>query len=269
MIECSARDFEKSPIGKYTCTGSCVVWVATPNLVGWRIWGRPDETETRSILRVMDAYIKVGVPFDIVADSRGVEVINPIALPLLASWVIQNRAELKARVRLQANVIRRDPIGFLLMGVIASVSDMHRFETYTDPVEAFRTVAGEAGVAICEEVEQIVQRVHQTPHELQQLRVLLSTRLDLAIRPAAKELSMSPRSLQRVLSRYGTSFHDEQSNARFDAAKTLLIGSDAKISNVASRVGWSERTLTVVFRAKTGLTPADWRKKENTKSASK
>lgn len=265
MIECSAKEFEKSPIGKYTCTGSCVVWVASPNLVGWHIWGRPDEDETRTILQVMNTYMKLAAPFDVIADTRGVEVINPIALPLLASWVIQNRVELKARIRLQANVIRRDPIGFLLMGVIASVGDMHPFETYTDPVEAFRTVAGDAGVAICEEVEQIVQGVHQTPHELQQLRVLLSTRLDLAIRPAAKELSMSPRSLQRVLSRYGTSFHDEQSNARFTAAKTLLGASDVKISSVASRVGWSERTLTVVFRAKTGLTPADWRKKENTK----
>jgi AraC-like DNA-binding protein len=265
MIECSAKEFEKSPFGKYTCTGSCVVWVANPHLVGWHIWGRPDEDETRTILQVLNTYTKLGIPFDVVADTRGVEVINPIALPLLAQWVFQNRVELKARVRLQANVIRRDAIGFLLMGLIASMGDMHPFETYTDPVEAFRTVAGDAGVALCEEVEQIVQSVHKTPHELQQLRVLLASRLDLAIRPAAKELSMSPRSLQRVLSRYGTSFHDEQSNARFEAAKALLGASDAKISSVASRVGWSERTLTVVFRAKTGLTPADWRKKENAK----
>jgi AraC-like DNA-binding protein len=123
-------------------------------------------------------------------------------------------------------------------------------------------VAGDNGATICEEVEQIVQRVRAIPHELQQLRILLSGRLDLAIRPAARELLMSPRSLQRVLSRYGTSFHDEQSNARFAAAKILLAGSEVKVSSVASRVGWSERTLTVVFRAKTGLTPADWRKRK-------
>jgi len=213
------------------------------------------------ILRAMSAYPKMGTPFDIVADSRGVEVVNPIALPLLVAWVVQHRRELKRRVHLQANVIRRDPIGFLLMGIIASIGDMHPFQTYTDPIEAFRAVAGDSAGALCDEVEQIVHRVRAIPHELQQLRVLLSGRLDLAIRPAAKELSISSRSLQRVLSRYGTTFHDEQSNARFAAAKNLLEGSDAKVSSVASRVGWSERTLTIVFRAKTGLTPADWRKK--------
>jgi len=262
MLEVTVREFEKSPFGKYTCTGSAVIWVSSPSLVGWHVWGRPDEAETRTILQLMSIYPKLANNFDIVADTRGVEVVNPTALPLLASWVFQHRRELKQRVGVQANVIRRDAIGFLLMGIIASLGDMHAFETYTDPIEAFRSVAGFAGAALCDEVEEIVARVRSTPHELQLLRALLTGRFDHTIRTAAKELSTSPRSLQRILSRYGTSFHDEQTTARFAAAKLLLQASDIKVASVAARVGWSVRTLTVVFRAKTGLTPADWRKRE-------
>src|ERR1700689_1894152 len=105
MLESSVREFEKSPAGKYACTSSCVVWCASSSLTGWHVWGKPDEAETKTILRLMSAYPKMGPSFDIVADSRGVEVINPIALPLLVSWVVQNRRELKRRVHLQANVI--------------------------------------------------------------------------------------------------------------------------------------------------------------------
>ena len=35
-----------------------------------------------------------------------------------------------------------------------------------------------------------------------------------------------------------------------------------KVAGVASRVGWSVRTLTLVFRGKLGLTPAAWRKRD-------
>jgi AraC-like DNA-binding protein len=262
MLEATPGEFEKAPIGKYTCTGSAVVWAFSPSLVGWHIWGRPDETETRTLLRLMSSYTKLASSFDIVADSRGIEVVNPTALPLLVAWLFQHRPELRLRVGVQANVIRRDGIGFLLMGIIASLGDMHPFETYTDPVEAFRAIAGAPGATLCEEVEAVVARVRSTPRELQLLRALLAERPDHTIRTAARELSTSSRSLQRILGRYGTSFHDEQTTARFELAKQLLARSDVKIAGVASRVGWSVRTLTAVFRAKLGLTPAAWRKRE-------
>lgn len=263
MLEATHEEFERAPVGKYTCTSSAVVWVFSPALTGWHIWGRPDEAETRTILRLTSAYTKMGSSFDVVADSRGIEVVNPTALPLLVAWVFQHHRELKLRIGVQANVIRRDAIGFLLMGIIASLGDMWPFETFTDPIEAFRSIAGPAGAALCDEVETIVGRVRSTPRELQLLRTLLTQRSDHSIRTAARELSTSSRSLQRILSRYGTSFHDEQTTARFELAKQLLDASDEKVEAVASRVGWSVRTLTVVFRAKLGMTPAAWRKRES------
>ncbi|MDB4995569.1 MAG: AraC family transcriptional regulator [Myxococcaceae bacterium] len=263
MLEAaSAKDFERSPIGRYVFTGSCVVWVASPALCGWQIWGRPDDAETRLILGLLDQYSKMARKFRVVADTRRVELVSPTALPILVQWYFANRAELKTRIELQANIIRRDSIGFLLVGLVVSMGDAHPLSSFVDPLEAFQSVAGDSAAALYEEVEAIVTRVRSVPHELQVLRAILASRPDAAIEEVARELSISRRSLQRVLGRWGTSFHDEVTTARFEAATKLLAAPDMKIASVAAHVGWSERTLTTVFRARTGLTPADWRKRE-------
>src|ERR1700689_1313339 len=92
------------------------------------------------------------------------------------------------------------------------------------------------------------------------VRMTLGANVEATIDDAAKTLSMSPRSLQRVLQQHGTSFHDEQTNARFAFAQTLLGAGDEKVASVARRIGCSERTLTTLFKERTGLTPSDWRK---------
>lgn len=260
MLEGTPSDYERCPFGRYTITQSCVLWCASPTLAGWHVWGRPGVEETTILLRSMSCYVQMETPFDVVADTRGVELVNTAALPVLVSWVMHNRAELRKRIRLQANVIQRDSIGFLLVGIIASVGDTHALRSFTDPLEAFRTVSPKDGPAVCEEVESLVARARGVPHELHTVRSLLASNTDAPVRDAARILSTSTRSLQRILGRHGTSYHDEQTNARFTKAQALLRGSDIKVAHVASRVGWSTRTLTNVFRTKTGLSPADWRK---------
>ncbi len=261
LVEVSHADFERSPFGRVTLTGSCVVWCASPTLVGWRLWGRPDERETRTLLRLLAQYKQMSNGFAVVADTRGVELVNTVALPLLVAWVLENRRELRRRVRVQANVIRREPIGFLLMGIISSVGDIFPLETFTDPLEAFRVVDPAGGERLCEEIESIMARARGVPRELQVLRAMLADDASASIRQAARALGTSARSLQRILERHGTSFHDEQVHARFNVAKSLLAGSDVKVADVAARVGWSTSTLTSIFRTKTGQTPADWRLK--------
>jgi hypothetical protein len=126
-------------------------------------------------MRRLDQYSKVASSFRIVADSRNVKFVSPTALLVLAQWYFRNRAALRRRVELQANVVRRDRIGFMLIGVLASLGDPHPFRSFTEPVEAFRAVAGETGAALCAEVDSIVARVRAAPHELQVLRTRLAS----------------------------------------------------------------------------------------------
>jgi AraC-like DNA-binding protein len=86
--------------------------------------------------------------------------------------------------------------------------------------------------------------------------------VDTTLDQAATQLGVSARSLQRILTRQGTTFHDEVVAARLALAKKILLTSDQKLAGVGARVGISERALTLLFRAQTGLTPAEWRKQQ-------
>jgi AraC-like DNA-binding protein len=262
MIETQYELFLRSPVGRFTLTGSALVWCSSASLCGAHFWGRPGEAETRAILRVFDQYDQaMAIRFDVLLDVREVEVVEPGALTLLFAWIVQHRAALRRRVRLQASVIRAGPIGFLFAGLLPAIGRTHRFHTFTDPAEAFRALAGDAGRELALEVEGIAARARALPRELQLIRALLAARVDTTLDQAAAQLSVSARSLQRILARQGTTFHDEVVAARLALAQKILLTSDQKLAGVGARVGISERALTLLFRAQTGLTPAEWRKR--------
>ncbi len=82
----------------------------------------------------------------------------------------------------------------------------------------------------------------------------------VALPSAAAALGLSPRSLQRKLRDEGTSLQRELNAARVEAAKTLLVETDAAIDVIAANVGCSSaQHLGLLFRRATGRTPRQWR----------
>lgn len=261
MIESSYELFLRAPAGRFTITGSSFVWCASRTLCGSLLWGRQSEAETEDILRIFDQHpLQMDASFAIVLDTRGVDEVDPRSLRRLFSWLVARRAALMPRIRLQASVINEGPIGFLLTGLLPVVGKTHPYRLFTDPCEAFCAVDSATGAALCAEVEAIAERVRGVPRELRVTRELLAKRPGTGLAEVSAALAMSERSFQRVLSRHGTSFHDEVVAARFTAARELLRSTDAKLSEVCTRVGISERALTLLFRKQTGKTPAEWRK---------
>jgi AraC-like DNA-binding protein len=262
MIETAYEPFLASTVGRYTVTGSSFVWCASPTLCGAFLWGEQTDAETRAILRIFDQYPhQMASVFDMVLDTRGVARVDPGALSQLFSWLVARRGALASHLRMQANVIREGPIGFLLTGLLPVAQWTLPYRLHYEPIDAFRSVAGEAGVAWCAEVEAIAERVRGISRELRVTRELLEGRLDITVVEVSRVLGVSPRSLQRALTRHGTTFHGEVVSARLLRAQTLLRTGDHKVSAVAAGVGVSERALTLLFRAKTGLGPAEWRKR--------
>ena len=261
MIETAYEPFLKATAGRFTITGSSFVWCASPTLCGVFLWGAQTEAETRAILRIFDQYPReMASSFDMVLDTRGVERVDAGALGLLFSWLVARRGELVSRLRMQANVIREGPIGFLLTGLLPVARWTVPYRLHYDPADAFRSVAGEPGTALCAEVEGIAERVRGVSREVRITRELIEARLDVTLGEVSRALGMAPRSLQRVLTRHGTSFHREIVSSRFARAQWLLRSGDHKVADIAARVGISERALTLLFRAKTGRSPAEWRR---------
>lgn len=253
--------FFDAPVGRYTATASTVVWCASRSLCGAVLWGRPTEEETRAILALFDQYDRhMAATFDIILDTRGVESVDPRGLALLFAWLHRRKDALLSRISLQASVIREGPVGFLLTGLLPVVGRTHPYRIFTEPAEAFLAVS-HGGDALCAEVERLTEQLRGLPRELSVLRARLSADVHADLEEVSRALGISARSLQRALTRHGTSFHREVNNARFALAQELLRSTDDKLVAISGRVGVSERSLTLLFRSRTGLAPAEWRRR--------
>lgn len=81
-----------------------------------------------------------------------------------------------------------------------------------------------------------------------------------SIEQAAEMVGASVRTLQRQLALQGTSYSDLTERVRFDAARKLLLQSNAKASEIAQSVGYtSASNFSRAFRRTTGMSPSEYR----------
>lgn len=82
-----------------------------------------------------------------------------------------------------------------------------------------------------------------------------------SIAQLAKQLAMSPRTLQRRLAQEGTTFEKVLEGMRRELAMGRLLHSDDSVGEVAYLTGFSEASAFIrQFKQWTGQTPADWRR---------
>jgi AraC-like DNA-binding protein len=260
----SVRAFLRDPVGRWVVAApTMVVFCPARDLCGCTAWGRPSREDTARLLEVFGAFRhpSVAARFDLVLDGRAIEGVDPDALQALIAWLDACKSELAARVRVQYGVIADTLAGVTLAGILPVLGDTHAFRVVRDPRDAFRDLSP-TGEAVADEVDAAVAVARGAPRELRELRDLLHARAGGAtIQSAARALGVSVRTLQRLLREKGTTFRDEVRDARFDAARELLVHGDDKVAAIARRVGLSENALARLVRDRTGATPAELRKR--------
>jgi AraC-like DNA-binding protein len=271
LLATPADPFAKNPPGRYTATTSAIIWCASRTLCGLHAWGHPTGDELIELARIADHYTESLDPqFDLIVDGRQVEGLDSEALMVLTSWVLRHGPSLLTRARFWSVVGERGVAarlaGLFPMNAASGATNAtnkgpgRSLIVLTDATEAFTAVLGaELGRETEHAVERAAAEARGVPRELQVVRALLAQRVDTRIDEAARAVGLSPRSLQRWLSEHGTSFHEEVITARFATACSLLLTTDWKLAAIAGRLGVSERAVTMLFRAKTGLSPAAWR----------
>jgi len=94
------------------------------------------------------------------------------------------------------------------------------------------------------------------------LRLLLAGYLDegLTTTDCADLVGMSERTLQRRLAQHETTFNELLDQARFDAAKQLLLDESFSVSSIGFELGYSDSgNFTRAFRRWAGLSPRQFR----------
>jgi len=100
MIHTSHETFLAAPAGRYCVLGTAVAWCASPSLGGVVLWSRQSEAETRTVLELFESCLRsMDASFDVILDTRGVDLVDPEPLQILFSWMVAHLGELAQRVR--------------------------------------------------------------------------------------------------------------------------------------------------------------------------
>jgi AraC-like DNA-binding protein len=259
----------RDPVGRYLPFGSGLLWVKSPTLVGVSMWGRPTRTDVEAMLRAFDGYVHLqglhasSEPwrFDLVQDGRAIESVDPSALEALVNWLRDHQLWMTQHVGRRVALMPRGIPGLTIAGLQVALGLETQLTIANDAPTAFRTLLPDGGDALYDEVERAIAETRNLTSLIVELRaVLTAARGSLDLSAAANALHMSTRSLQRQLQQAGVSFRDEQASARFRSAEEMLR-SDDKVAAIAAQLGLSNAGLTQLTRARTGLTPAELRRR--------
>jgi AraC-like DNA-binding protein len=235
--------FLASPLGRYLRGRTHLVWCHGPALLGSAHWGRATETDLRRLGEALEV-VHAGalcVPFDAVTDARHVE-----STPSVVNYA-RSLGHLAERMEVYGRLLRRHAVihggglaGSVVAGSLPLLRPRHVWRLFTDARAAFAWLKNPAADAARLEVEALLDDAVGAPPAVAALRDYLGQRGGAAMLvETARALGVSPRSLQRSLTRESTSFRGELSRARSRAAMQLVLESDLKLSAVARQLGFS------------------------------
>ena len=201
----------------------------------------------------------VAKDYDLVTDVSRIELIERGAFDTIARYVMKRMPERGREIRRHALIRPAGLVGALSAGFFALFTPPFEWKDVLGLDDAFHWLGG--GKAA--EVERLISSLYASTPELRRLREYISLHLQSAsVSGAVRALAMSERSLQRHLEQQGTSFRQELTRARVQAAQTFLAESDEKLDSIARRVGCaSGSNLGVIFRRLTGETPSHYRER--------
>jgi AraC-like DNA-binding protein len=254
-----------SPIGRYLAGSFYLHWVYSPSLIGTVYFGRPEESAFPALepLFALPGHAALAAAYDVLVDCAALESLPPTAFEFLSRYLAAVQA-VASRMRRVAIVRPPGHAGIVLAGVFYElVRGTFEAALFADRAEASRWLAHPDAPAAIVELDRLMDEIRQRPPQLRQLLHYLEKALR---RPtlvnAAREMGVSPRSLQRLLSSAGTNFRRQVAHARIRAAEALLLDGSVKLEAVAREVGYSSLShFTVAFRRATGEAPGDFRRR--------
>lgn len=263
------QDFLANPYGRYYRGRRHIMYAASPTLIGFVVWGRPDADDVRDILQSCEIGLIPGCPpHRFLADVRALEFIDPITFGMFVEYTRKNR------VTLARNIVRQAQLrpGGVIGAIIAGFSHLARLpypEKVFDDVERgleWLGVEQTEGIALLAELDELRESALMHHPIVERLRRMLeahrdSTRgaPDPTVAVAARKLGVSARTLQRSLRDAGTTYRNELRALLIRQAQELLRG-DRNLDWVAAELGFSSlQHFSTAFRRATGDTPTGWR----------
>jgi len=252
-------DYRARPLGSFLALPHGLVFCARPNLWGFALWGCPSREEMQRMVSLVALDLgPAAVPHGTLVDLRSLGHADPQALAPLAEHARSHTALVREKVQRMALVRPRGVLGMTVAGFYEVIRVPYPVKVFDD------LAAGASWLAagdLAEEIAGVIERARGVSPLIVQLRGWLETHLaEATLAAAARAVARSPRSLQRDLSKHGTSFASLLGSARVQVAKRLLSETELSLTQVAYEVGCaSPQHFSAMFRRVTGQSPSQWR----------
>ena len=251
-------------MGAYFARSSYLVFCATPTLRGHACWGVPPLEEIQEMIALFAiARQPEHAPHRWLVDLRFLHHIEAAAFGICVEFVQQARRDLSGTILRQAQLRPPGMLGAIIAGfsAIARLPYDERVFDEPDAALSWLGVDLEEGRAALRKVQEVREAALAGVQHILRLRHLLAEDPRLTLGVVAKRMSLSPRQLQRELSRSGTTFREEVRRCQLERADRLLAQTDLSITQVALEAGFaSPQHFAVSFRESRGTTPTDWRR---------
>jgi AraC-like DNA-binding protein len=259
----SVEDFLADPVGRCVAGRAYVAFMPSAALVGASHFGAFEDTDLPALraLFPLPAHSALVVPYDVLHDLSGVDVLDRRAFELVAQFLAQWMPQLVGRVRRLAVVRPAGFAGAAFTGLFHDFSAKFEAQLFGDRDAALAWL----GVtdATRGELAAVLAPFEGVSPLLRRLRELLAgDPRDMTVERASSALGQSARSLQRHLGEQHTSFRDELARARVHAAKARLVETDDKIEVIARELGFrSVAAFTTMFGRELGEPPQAYRQR--------
>jgi len=252
--------FCQRPVNRWVAAGSSVVFCFSDELLGCVLWGNPSAEEATETLRAFDAlrHGDIAPRFNLLVDASRLEGMSGAAEGLLAQWVLDRRADLLKRVRLQALIESAKVPASKFRELAAALGELPLYRAVKTLREAAALVLPQSA-DFPMQLDAIAEGSLVVPTEVRRLRQYLAHDTSATLDQAARALGLSARGLNRTMTEVGSNFHDEVKAARFRKACYLLEETDDDPMAIANAVGLNEPSLNQLFKEKARITPSDYR----------
>jgi AraC-like DNA-binding protein len=227
-------------------------------------WGSLDERRADAVLavHVEKGGSSLSSACAHLVDLRDVEVLDSALLSKVARAIVASAATLRKAVSRVAIIRPRVLVAAMIVegfsAVVAAPVPLRVFENEVDALawlgaSAARDVLAHAAAAARAAAGQpLTTRIRET---------LARRGNDERITVVARDVGLTPRTLQRRLKIEGTTFRREVNTARIRLAQRLLAETSASIAEIAFDAGYaSPAHFSDQFRRRVSESPSEWRK---------
>jgi AraC-like DNA-binding protein len=217
----------------------------------------------RELLSLAEISVVPGaVPHRLVADLRGLELIDPRTFTQFVEFTQSHREKLARNVIRQAQLRPDGIVGAIIEGFSHIARLPYPERVFSDAESAVQWLGIDAvvGADLLSELATIRATASGTDELVRRLRDDLATSEVDGLSHAASRLGVSSRTFQRVLRDAGTTFRMEVRSAKLSRARSLLRETDRSLTWVAAELGFSSlQHFATTFRRSVGETPSAWR----------